>query len=44
MKTNKVLVSFTSTLSEDQISDILERIFWDGEYFEDFEDVDWEIK
>lgn len=39
----QVKVTFKSELSTIEISRILENMFWDGEYFEDFEDVDWEI-
>ncbi len=39
----KVKVTFKTELSTIEISRILENMFWDGEYFEDFEDVDWEI-
>lgn len=40
----QVKVTFKSELSTIEISRILENMFWDGEYFEDFENVDWEIK
>ena len=43
MATKQVKVTFHSDLSTIEISRILERMFWDGEHFEDFEDVDWEI-
>ena len=39
----QVKVTFKSELSTIEISRILENMFWDGEYFEEFEDVDWEI-
>mgnify|MGYP003150230153 FL=1 len=39
----QVKVTFKTELSTIEISRILENMFWDGEYFEDFEDVDWEI-
>ena len=39
----QVKVTFKSELSTIEISRILENMFWDGEYFEDFENVDWEI-
>jgi hypothetical protein len=38
-----VTVTFKSDLKTIEISKILEAMFWDGEHFEDFEDVDWEI-
>ena len=40
----KVNITFNSNLNPFEINNILEKIFYDGEYFEDFEDVDWEIK
>jgi len=43
MATKQIKVTFHSDLSTTEISRKLEEIFWDGEYFEDFEDVDWEI-
>ena len=39
----KVTITLTSDLHSDEINKILENIFWDGSYFEDFEEVDWEI-
>ena len=39
----KVNITFNSNLNPFEINNILEKIFYDGEYFEDFEDVDWEI-
>ena len=39
----KVTITLTSDLHPDEINKILENIFWDGSYFEDFEDVDWKI-
>ena len=39
----RVTVTFKTNLSTSKVSNILEDMFWDGEYFEDFEDVDWEI-
>ena len=39
----QVVVTFKTNLSTSKVSNILEDMFWDGEYFEDFEDVDWEI-
>jgi len=39
----KVRVHFESNLSTLEISRILESMFWDGEHFEEFKDVDWEI-
>ena len=40
----KVNITLNSNLNIFEINNILEKIFYDGEYFEDFEDVDWEIK
>jgi len=39
----KVTVKFTSDLKTIEISKILEKIFWDSEHFDDFQDIDWEI-
>ncbi len=39
----QITVKFTSDLKTIEISKILEKIFWDGEHFDDFQDVDWEI-
>ena len=41
---NKVTITFNSDLNPDQINNILEDIFYDGEYFDEFEDIDWNIK
>ena len=40
----KITITFKSSLSSNEINNILEKIFYDGEYFEDFVDVNWEIK
>ena len=44
IKIMKITITFKSSLSSNEINKILEKIFYDGEYFEDFIDVDWEIK
>ena len=38
-----IKVTFKSDLKTIEISRILESMFWDGEHFEEFKDVDWEI-
>ena len=40
----EVTITLNSNLSSFEINTILEKIFYDGEYFEDFEDVDWKFK
>ena len=40
---NKVTITFNSDQNPDQINNILEDIFYDGEYFDEFEDIDWNI-
>ena len=40
----EVTVEFKSELTFDQINNILEEIFYDGEYFDEFENIDWNIK
>jgi len=40
----KVTITLESNLTSFEINYTLEKIFYDGEYFEDFIDVDWEIK
>tara|TARA_R100001530_G_scaffold1848_2_gene3152 strand:- start:1801 stop:1929 length:129 start_codon:yes stop_codon:yes gene_type:complete len=40
----KVNITFSSDLQPDEINKILEDIFYDGSYFDEFEDVDWKIK
>tara|TARA_Y100000748_G_scaffold300127_1_gene298109 strand:- start:1216 stop:1362 length:147 start_codon:yes stop_codon:yes gene_type:complete len=40
----EVTVEFKSELTFDQINNILEKIFYDGEYFDEFENIDWNIK
>ena len=40
---NEVTITFNSDLNSDQINNILEDIFYDGEYFDEFEDIDWNI-
>ena len=39
----QVTITLESDLTPDQIHNILESIFWDGEYFEDLENVNWDI-
>lgn len=39
----KVKVIFKSELKTIEINRILEKIFWDSEHFDDFQDIDWEI-
>jgi len=39
-----ITIKLKSDLHSNEIHKILENIFWDGSYFEDLEDVDWEIK
>ena len=41
---NKAIIEFKSELRPDDINKILEKIFYDGEYFDEFEDIEWEIK
>jgi len=38
-----VNITLKSNLTLDEINNILEDIFYDGEYFEELEDVEWEI-
>ena len=39
----QVTITLESDLSNQEIHNILESIFWDGEYFEDLTDVCWNI-
>ena len=39
----KVTITLKSNLTSSEINKELENIFWDGSYFEDFEEVDWTI-
>ena len=40
----QVTITLESNLTKEEIHNILESIFWDGEYFEDLENVEWTIK
>lgn len=39
----QVTITLKSDLEKERIHNILESIFWDGEYFEDLLDVYWHI-
>lgn len=40
---NKATITLKSNLSNEELHSILESIFWDGEYFEELEEVEWSI-
>lgn len=40
----QVTIKLKSDLTSEEIHNLLESIFWDGEYFEELEDVNWVIK
>ncbi len=40
---NKIIITASSDASKKDIHKLLESVFWDGEYSDEFNDVDWEI-
>ena len=40
----QVTLTFTSEESKERIHSILEELFWDGEHFDELQDVSWVIK
>ena len=41
---NKIIITASTHESKEDIHKLLESIFWDGEYSDEFNDVDWTIQ